>query len=674
MGASFRLDSDLSTNLHLKLILALTLGAASALAEPPIRIKPDLIHQDLASTLGLPVVRSQHQMIFHASEDTYKYSHHPNFATFKDRLYLMWSSGKEGENQNGQRIVCRSTADGTNWTPLATIAEDPDGPGKLHGVAAGFLVRGGKLYAFYSGAFEEQPLHPESTLFARYTTDGVRWSEQIRIAQGFFNQPPRELPGGRVVIGGHSHAPQPRILYTDSSDPLTGWKTASIPDITEFAVRFVEPTSYRRPDGALAMLFRAEADSKWLWASLSRDNGATWTKAERTEIPDAVSKMAAGTLPDGTTYLINNTSQKFGRIPLSILLSRDGITFDRGFAIRTEQTSARFLGRAKGGGYQYPGALVWKGELWVAYSINKEDVAISRIPLDALAPPKQAQALPYHVDPSWPRLPKHWTLDETAGIAVSPQQNVLLFHRGPHPIIEFTPEGEFVRSFGDGIFPRPHGLRFDREGNLWAVDAASHTVVKLDAEGRVRMVLGRRGYAAEAPDRFNQPTDIAFSRDGSMFVTDGYGNSRVVKYTAAGEFIAAWGHKGTGPGEFNLPHAVVIDERDRVLVADRENYRIQVFDTNGTFHEEWTGIGSPWGLALAPDGNLWMADGHNNRILKLNGNGKILGMLSGPGKLPGKLNFAHHIAVAGDGSLYVTEILNWRAQKFVPNGDGTATQ
>ncbi|MEP7365227.1 MAG: 6-bladed beta-propeller [Acidobacteriota bacterium] len=196
----------------------------------------------------------------------------------------------------------------------------------------------------------------------------------------------------------------------------------------------------------------------------------------------------------------------------------------------------------------------------------------------------------------------------------------------------------------------------------------------LASQGHVRIVLGRRGYAAEAPDRFDQPTDITFSRDGSIFVTDGYGNSRVVKYTSKGEFVAAWGHKDTGPGKFQLPHSIVIDDRDRLLITDRENYRIQVFDTNGKFLVEWDDVGSPWGLALYEDGGVWMADGHNNRVLKLTRDGKIAGMLGGAGKLPGQFNFAHHIAVAPDGALYVSEILNWRAQKFVPNREIHATQ
>lgn len=655
----------MSTEVPVKiLIVPLAVAATLTAAEPLVRLKQGLLRQDQRLTLGLPVVHGEHQTVFQAAENTYKYSHHPNFAVFRDRLYLMWSSGKEGENQNGQRIVYRSTPDGVTWSPLATLAEDPDGGGPLHGVAAGFLVHGGKLYAFYSGAYEEKPLHPESAGFMRCSADGVNWSEQVRVAHGFFNQPPHLLSGGRILLPGHSHEPQPRILYNDSGDPHQGWKEAAIPPITEFPVQFVEPTCFRRPDGALVMLFRANRESLWLWASVSRDNGANWSKAERTEIPDAVSKMASGILPDGTIYLVNNPSQKFGRIPLSILISRNGITFDRGYAIRTEETNARFEGRAKGHGYQYPGAIVWRRALWVAYSINKEDVGVTRIPLDALAPPPDAARVPSAVDPSWPRLPEGWSLGETAGVALSPGRNVLLFHRGSHPILEFTPRGDFVRALGDGLFVRPHAIRYDREGNLWAVDAGAHVVVRLDERGGVRMVLGRRGHAAEGPDRFNQPTDAAFSSAGDIFVADGYGNSRIAKFNHNGQFVSAWGRKGSEPGEFNLPHAIVIDNRDRILVADRDNYRIQVFDTSGGFLDEWTGIGSPWGLDLAPDGHIWVADGYNNRILKLTPEGKIAGFLGSGGKRPGEFNFAHHLACSRDGELYVAEILNWRAQKF----------
>src|SRR5262245_44881409 len=182
-----------------------------------------------------------------------------------------------------------------------------------------------------------------------------------------------------------------------------------------------------------------------------------------------------------------------------------------------------------------------------------------RILFLALACPLLAQtnypALSYRATPDWPRLPPGWNFRETPGIAVDSRQHVFVVHRGEHPIIEFDAEGKFVRSFGDTLFDRAHAVRFDPEGYLWAVDDGSHVVLKLDSEGRVRMVLGRfrkpgdsvtparsgsRGMRDEDILLFNRPTDIAFGRNGQFYVTDGYGNSRVVKFSKDGRFLKAW--------------------------------------------------------------------------------------------------------------------------------------
>jgi DNA-binding beta-propeller fold protein YncE len=275
--------------------------------------------------------------------------------------------------------------------------------------------------------------------------------------------------------------------------------------------------------------------------------------------------------------------------------------------------------------------------------------------------------LPYHADPDWPTLPANTNFQETSGVTVDPAGFLWVFHRGSHPLMKFDPAGRLLASFGDGLYGRPHSVRVDREGSLWTVDALGHIVLKMDANGRIRMILGRKNQAAETPDHFNQPTDIAFASDGSIFVSDGYGNSRVAKYSKSGTYVTAWGKKGTGEGEFNIPHSIVIDSRDRVYVGDRENHRIQIFDTSGRFLQQWKNAGSPWGLCLDPDGrHLWMVDGYNNRILKLTLDGKIVGRIGAPGKLPGELNFGHQISVDAQGNVYVAEILNWRVQKFVP--------
>ncbi len=139
-----------------------------------------------------------------------------------------------------------------------------------------------------------------------------------------------------------------------------------------------------------------------------------------------------------------------------------------------------------------------------------------------------------------------------------------------------------------------------------------------------------------------------------------------MKFSKDGKFLKAWGKKGTGEGEFNLVHSVAVDKQGRVYVGDRENRRIQIFDAEGKFLNQWKHVGSPWGLYITDDQSIFMCDGYNNRILKLNPEGQILGSVAEPGRLPGQLDYAHHLTVGRSGSIYVAEIKNWRAQKFSP--------
>jgi len=289
--------------------------------------------------------------------------------------------------------------------------------------------------------------------------------------------------------------------------------------------------------------------------------------------------------------------------------------------------------------------------------------------------------------PEWPELPAGWNFLETPGIAADAREHVYVIHRGERPILEFDAHGKFLRAFGEGLFDRAHAVRVDAEGNIWAVDDGSHVVLKMDPQGRVRMVLGRRrrstgekssavpdpsapagmrGIRDEGVVRFDRPTDVAFSPAGDIFVSDGYGNSRVVKFSKDGRFLKTWGSKGSAPGEFNIPHAIAVDKQGRVYVADRENYRIQIFDAEGNFLREWRHLGAPWGLEITAGPHLYMADGYNNRVLKLNLEGNVLGAFGGPGKLPGEFSYLHHLAVSPQGAIYTAEILNWRPQKFLP--------
>ena len=292
--------------------------------------------------------------------------------------------------------------------------------------------------------------------------------------------------------------------------------------------------------------------------------------------------------------------------------------------------------------------------------------AVAAVLGHAQATPEIAiKPLPYRVVPNWPELPAGWNLGETAGVARDSRGHVYVFNRGPHPLLEFEPGGRFVREIGTGLFVSAHGVRIDAQDNIWAVDVDGHCVVKFSPQGRVLMVLGRKDRPGEQPTLFNRPTDIAFAANGDLYISDGYVNSRVVKYSKDGRVLKTWGKKGAGPGEFNLPHSIVVDAKGRVYVADRENRRIQIFDTEGNFLTQWTHMGSPWGLHITPDQHIYLADGYAGRVLKSDVEGNVLGAFGSAGKLPGQFAYCHHLAAGQDDEIYVAEILNWRVQKFV---------
>lgn len=279
-----------------------------------------------------------------------------------------------------------------------------------------------------------------------------------------------------------------------------------------------------------------------------------------------------------------------------------------------------------------------------------------------------APKLPHKVVPGWAQLPAGWNFGETSGVSVDGRDHVWVFNRGKHPVMEFGKSGQFIQAWEDVPVMLAHGIKADPDGNIWTVDVAGNSVMKFTPAGRLLMVIANSGRTPgddNSPYAFNRPTGITFQPNGDFLVSDGYVNSRVVSYTREGVFLRKWGSKGTGDGQFDIAHDVALDKQGRVYVADRTNNRIQVFDLNGRLLAKWTSIGQPWGLAYAAkEDALYMADGENNRIVKLNLEGQVLGVLSSFGKTPGKLDFAHHIAVDSDGSLYVSEIKNWRVQKF----------
>jgi DNA-binding beta-propeller fold protein YncE len=276
----------------------------------------------------------------------------------------------------------------------------------------------------------------------------------------------------------------------------------------------------------------------------------------------------------------------------------------------------------------------------------------------------RAENIPdYRPVAGWPQIPSDVKLGPVSAVATDSADRVCVFHRGPKPVLVFDRDGKFLRSWGDDLLKTPHGLRIDDKGNIWVTDIGNHQVMKFDPEGKLLMSLGKKGEAGTGPDQFDRPTDIAVAPSGEFYVSDGYGNSRVLKYSADGKLLKQWGKKGTGPGEFNLPHAIVLDSKGRVYVGDRENNRIQIFDSEGKFETEWKEGGAPYGLFLAGD-RLFVADGAANWVKVLGPDGKSLGRFGEKGTGPGQFQLPHMLCVDSMGSVYVTEITGKRIQKF----------
>ena len=192
------------------------------------------------------------------------------------------------------------------------------------------------------------------------------------------------------------------------------------------------------------------------------------------------------------------------------------------------------------------------------------------------------------------------------------------------PILKLDSAGRAQASFGEGRFLVPHGLHLDREGNVWVTDVSDgtpaarrgHQVFKFGADGRLLMTLGKAGVAGNGPDTFNRPSDVLVAPNGDIFVADGHrgdSNDRIVKFSKDGRFLKTWGRKGTGPGEFDLPHSLAMDAQGRLFVADLWNHRIQIFDQDGRFLAAWTQFGQPGGLFIDRDDVLYVADSLSGR-------------------------------------------------------------
>jgi len=266
--------------------------------------------------------------------------------------------------------------------------------------------------------------------------------------------------------------------------------------------------------------------------------------------------------------------------------------------------------------------------------------------------------------PGFPQVPAHVTLGKCSAVAVNSRSDVYLLHRGKVPILCFDRDGKFLRGWGDEYVNTPHGLRIDRDDNIWITDIGNHLVLKFSPAGKLLLSLGTADKPGTGLDQFNKPSDIAFGPNGDVFVSDGYVNTRVMQFDARGKFVKTWGKPGTGPSEFDLVHAIKIDSRNRVLVADRENERIQVFNLGGELLTIWKGF-APYGIDIDRDGTIFVADVVDHKIIQLDDTGKIINIWGEKGEKPGQFQAPHMLAVDVAGNLYVAEVDGKRLQKFV---------
>jgi streptogramin lyase len=322
--------------------------------------------------------------------------------------------------------------------------------------------------------------------------------------------------------------------------------------------------------------------------------------------------------------------------------------------------------------------------------------------------------------PDFLKLPEGMNFGEVPGVAVDSKGHVFVFTRSNSAgapayggaaarLFEFSPKGDLLREIGRGLYAwsEAHTVRIDRDDNIWAIDKGSDMVVKFNRAGRVVMTFGRKSESSddearplEHPDpplpavdgRFRQPTDIAWDSRGNFYISDGYINSRVAKYDKNGDWVKSWGDKGTGPGQFRIPHTIVIDRDDHIYVGDRTNRRIQVFDTEGTFLRMFTidvppvpgtkavngatpsgerlaaVTGAPNAICITPGPRQVLFVGESTfpgRIFKVSLAGEVLGVIGRSGRQLKQFSGAHQLACPSENEVYAAETSNWRVQKLI---------
>tara|TARA_B110000116_G_scaffold41968_1_gene34342 strand:+ start:134 stop:1162 length:1029 start_codon:yes stop_codon:yes gene_type:complete len=283
----------------------------------------------------------------------------------------------------------------------------------------------------------------------------------------------------------------------------------------------------------------------------------------------------------------------------------------------------------------------------------------------------------YHVDgKEWGKIPKDWTLKEATAVAVNSNDEVIVFNRGTKPIIVFDTDGNYLNSWGENIFTNAHGISVDDENNIYCVDSGDNTVRKFDSYGKLIFQIGKEGEKAEKMSGipFAVPTQVAIdSNNQDLYVADGYSNAKVHKYNKDGKYLFSWGESGTGEGQFNIVHNISTDSEGLVYVADRENHRIQVFDKNGNYLDQWINLSRAACLYIDKRGKedifyvgeYFSGIASNDiginlgpRISIFNKSGKLLSRvgIDSYGPSVGRFYSPHGISVDSKGNIFVAEV------------------
>ena len=307
--------------------------------------------------------------------------------------------------------------------------------------------------------------------------------------------------------------------------------------------------------------------------------------------------------------------------------------------------------------------------------------------------PRVNLATSYAVDTNWPQRQPDIPWGQMPGIAIDTKDNVWIYTRTNPTVQVYAPDGRYLFGWrNENTNTIAHFIRIDREGNVWTADVGLHIVTKRSPEGKLLLRLGTEGVPGEDATHFNKPTDMAIAPDGDIFVADGYGNNRVVRFDAHGRFIKTWGKLGTAPGQFSIPHSIVCDSRGRVYVADRNNVRVQVFNRRGRLLDVWQNVLVPWGLWISPRDEIWACGSSpmpwitdpkyplaplscppkDQLFARFDSSGRMRELWTLPKGLddheqPGEVNWLHAIAFDSKGNVYLGDIIGRRVQKFVPS-------